>query len=589
MGATRYRRAEARVSARVARGVALSMAAALALGAGAAHARPRLNEPVIWHEDDRRDIPQPKERDPNLLWDGVTETFLRPVSRVTNPGRLLRQASVPFGGNPVAPAANVNTLDEVPNSSWFTNRIGLFPLTPEAAAQGPTRDGGPDRSEKLTISAAKTQGVSPGFRLKDRRGHEYFIRFDPKGYLGMSSAADVITTKILHDAGYWVPDDVAISFRRDDLVIGEGVTVKDARGQKRLMTEADVDTILAKADRAPDGTWRGLASLKLEGHPIGPFDWQGRRKDDPNDAVRHEDRRELRAFRIFAAWLGHYDTKQGNTLDSWVEEDGRHYVRHYVRDFGSTLGASAYGAYPRYNYEYSFDLPAIVGRAAALGLHEDAWRRVRRPAGLPEIGYFDNRGFDPEEFKPLVPNTAFANLTRRDGYWAAKIISAFTDEHLKAIVATAAYRDPAAAEYMVKTLAERRDLIARHWFSKVVPLDFFSCDGTTIRFHDLGAERGVFPGATARYRARLFFANADHQADRGGEWTEMATTELPLPAPQTSGSRQEGMQIVVPLVPLSGDFQWLACACQVNRGDGWSDSVIAYFSGADHHVVALDR
>jgi hypothetical protein len=185
-----------------------------------------------------------------------------------------------------------------------------------------------------------------------------------------------------------------------------------------------------------------------------------------------------------------------------VEEDGRHYVRHYVRDFGSTLGASAFGAYPRYNYEYSFDLPAIVGRAAALGLHEDAWRRIRRPAGLDEIGYFDNKGFDPEEFKPLVPNTAFANLTRRDGYWAAKIISAFTDEHLRAIVATAAYHDPAAAEYILKTLAERRDLIARHWFTKVAPLDFFSWQAGEVHCHDLGVERSLFPQAAPRYRFR---------------------------------------------------------------------------------------
>ena len=104
--------------------------------------------------------------------------------------------------------------------------------------------------------------MSPGFRLKDKRGHEYFIRFDPKGYLGMSSAADVITTKILHDAGYWVPDDVALSFKRDDLVIGPGVTVREAHGQKRAMTEADIDTILAKADRAPDGSWRALARAR---------------------------------------------------------------------------------------------------------------------------------------------------------------------------------------------------------------------------------------------------------------------------------------------------------------------------------------
>ena len=100
-------------------------------------------------------------------------------------------------------------------------------------------------------------------------------------------------------------------------------------------------------------------------------------------------------------------------------------------------------------------------------------------------------------------------------------------------MATAAYRDPAAADYMVKTLAERRDLIARHWFDKAVPLDFFSWDRGTIRFHDLGAERGVFPGTTARYRARYAWVDANRDASHWTAWEESAAPQFGAPLPDS--------------------------------------------------------
>lgn len=574
MAAIRFRRAKARAL------IILSLGGALLLGGSPAEAgRAPLGHTVIWHEDDRRPGPPPKPRDPNLLWDGITETALRPISRITNPGRLMRAVDAAFGGNPAQTAANVNALDEVPNSSWFTNRLGLLPLTPEEVARGPNPAGAPDGSRPFTVSNAKTQGVSPGFRITDARGREYFVRFDPKEYPGMSSRADAITTKILHACGYWVPDDFSVRFRREDLVLGHNVTLRDRKGKKRTMTEADLEDILRRVGPLEDGTWDAVASLKLPGTVLGPFDWQGRRADDPNDRIKHEDRRELRAFRIFAAWLGHYDTKQGNTLDTWLGTGAAGSVRHYVRDFGSTLGASAYGAYPRYNYEYSFDIPSIAGRALALGFHEDAWRRVQRPKDLPEVGYFGSAHFDPLEFKPLVPNSAFANLTRRDGYWAAKIISAFTDAHLESIVTSVGYRNPEATAYMARTLGERRDTIAKCFFDQVPPLDFFTLDGRVVRGHDLGAERNIYPGPTPRYRVRLARVNAERREGLASEWFDRDRCEFDL----------DPALYLVYLHGLSDDpAAWLKLEFQVNRGSGWSRSVAAYLDGFSK-IVAVDR
>jgi hypothetical protein len=410
----------------------------------ASAAPPLEDRPVIWQEDDRDNIAMPKVRDPSLLRDGLDESLFHPLGRLLDPRRLVRRVGTSFGGNPVWAASNVNALDEVPNSAWFTNRIGLRPVSQEDIARGPTESDGPDMSRPLTVVKAKTEGVTPGFNVKDARGDTYLLKFDPPCCPGMASAADVISGRILYACGFNVPADFIAEFRREDLVLGKGVQLAEPGGGKRPMTDADLDAILARVSPGPDGRWRAVASKYLSGKPAGPFCWRGRRKDDPNDRVNHENRRELRGLRVIAAWIAHFDTKQQNTLDTYVDEGGRHYLRHHLIDFASTLGAGASGPFPEANFEYALDVPASLGRALSLGIHQDAWRRVQRPEGLDEIGFFESKEFDPIEWKPLDPNSSFANLTDRDGYWAAKIVSAFTNAQIESQIvrAQAAFRIP---------------------------------------------------------------------------------------------------------------------------------------------------
>jgi hypothetical protein len=557
-------------------------AAGLALAPPApARAGERLQDaPVVWQDDDRRSIPQPKERDPNLIRDGVDESFFDPIGRFFNPARLMRKVGTIFGADHVAAASNVNALDEVPNSTWFTNRIGLRPMSPEDVAAGPTTGDGPDRSGTWTVIRAKTEGVTPGFNIKDAKGIVYVIKFDPPCCPGMSSGAGVITGRLLYAAGYNVPEDFVVNFRRDDLKLGEKVTIVDPDGTKRPMTVEDLDGILSRVKPDPDGSWRAIASKFLSGKPAGPFDWKGRRKDDPNDPVRHENRRELRGFRVMAAWLGHFDTKQQNTLDMYVEDSGRHYLRHHFIDFASTLGAGATGPFPKANYEYSFDFPASLGRAASVGLYQSPWRALERPAGLDEVGYFESNTFEPSEWKPLDPNAAFANLTDRDGYWAAKIVTAFTDAQLDQAVARGKYRNPEAAAYIARMLKERRDKVGRHWFDRVPPLDFFTAEGSLLKFHDLGAERGVYPGTTARYRLRVAAADENRGAAAFGAWVESDRTEFDW----TAAAQSEAVA-----KEPAAKRPFLAVEAEVDRGSGWSGPIKVYVSRASNRVVAMER
>lgn len=538
-------------------------------------ALPLRHAPVVWYADDARPIPVPGERAPNLLWDYFEDSVVLPSYRHSEPVHLLRRLGRPLGVEPAPPAAGLNSLDEVPNSSWFTQRIGLYPLDPASAARGPGTGRGPSRAGPWAVVSAKTEGVTPGFVIRDAAGERFLIKFDPPGCLGMTTSAGVIASRILHAAGYNVPDDAAVRFRREDLALGEGGTLRAADGSKRALTAADLEAILAAVEALPDGSYLAIASRFVAGKPLGPFDYLGRRKDDPNDRIPHEQRRELRGLRLFAAWLNHYDTKQHNSLDVYRGEPGAGHVVHYLIDFASTLGAGAAGPAPRYGREHTLDLPAVLGRGLALGFHESPWYRSRRPTGLPELGYLASEEFDPFTFAPLQANSAFAECTDRDAYWAAKIISAFTDAQLAAICAEAGYRDPAAAATVARILAERRDIIARRCFARVPPLDFFQVAAGELQGRDLGVERGVWAAAATRYRVRLDLVDAERSLLAAGEWRPADALRVAL------GERLAAAPGAAPA--------FVAARWQVDRGEGFGPTTTVYISQQSGQVAALER
>ena len=141
------------------------------------------------------------------------------------------------------------------------------------------------------------------------------------------------------------------------------------------MTRSDLDDILRRSNRSPDGTYRAVAARRLSGRVIGPFKYFGTRNDDPNDIVPHEDRRELRALKVFGAWTNLTDMKAGNTLDTVVTENGRGVVRHYLQDVGSTFGTGALdvlGWADGWNYFY--DGGVLVKRLVSLGFYLEPWQ-----------------------------------------------------------------------------------------------------------------------------------------------------------------------------------------------------------------------
>ena len=435
---------------------------------------------------------------------------------------------------PPPSAVNVNTLGEVPDSSWFTNRLGTRPVSVEEIVRGTTTVGPPDLDGPLTVVSAKSGGITPGFTMRDRRGQVYFVKFDPAAHPNLSTAADVIGSRFFHALGYHVPQNDVASIRRDQLSVDPTARISVPGGEKRPMTEADLDKSLAQAARLPDGRIRIVASLGLEGEPLGPFKYQGTRPDDPNDVFPHEHRRELRGLRVFAAWLNHDDSRSVNTQDMFVEGEGGRHVRHHLIDFSSTMGSGSNARReiapqnPRAGNEYVLELAPMLKSLFTLGLWGRPWEGVRYPQH-PGVGNFEADFYEPDRWRPEYPNPAFERMRDDDAFWAASILLEMTDEAIRAVVATGELGNAGSDRYLADTLIKRRDKTVRYHLGRVNPLSRFALDGRTLRFRNLGESAGLGPAASYDVAwSRFDNATGRHQAI--GAAARVTSPEIAVPS-----------------------------------------------------------
>src|SRR5262245_55572198 len=92
------------------------------------------------------------------------------------------------------PARDVNTLGDVPDSPWYTNRHYVRRMSIEELQRGPG-NAAPPAAGSWTIVGAKNDGVTPGFMIEDGKKNRYLLKFDPTDYPELCSAADVIGSK----------------------------------------------------------------------------------------------------------------------------------------------------------------------------------------------------------------------------------------------------------------------------------------------------------------------------------------------------------------------------------------------------------
>jgi hypothetical protein len=454
----------------------------------------RGSDAVLWVDFDFKNIPEPKARKVSE-YDSFLNSQADEIKRATDIPRLMRVAV-----RSPKQALNVNALDEVPDSSWYTNRHGLRHMTTDQLVQGPNRGNPPDFSH-ATIIKAKLEGVTPGLQLTDNNGTDYLIKFDNKNYPELQSGAEVISTKILYAAGYNVPENYVAYLDPRTLEIKPGLEIGNGKS-KHPFTRDDLEEMLQHAARRADGRYRVLASKLLKGKPKGPFAYIGLRSDDANDLIPHEHRRELRGLRVVASWINHWDLKEMNTLDMYVEEGGRKFLRHFLIDFGSSLGGGKSPLEYFHGREYALDGVNVFKELFTLGLYVTPDEKSA-PLVFPEVGIFSAMDFDPGHWKPSFPVVPFENITRGDAFWATRVILSFSEDDLVNIVKTAEYSNPMVTDYMLKVLLERRQIVARYWLRKVNPIGGLAlgaeAGGPVLQFKDLAADADLAGPAEYRY------------------------------------------------------------------------------------------
>jgi hypothetical protein len=400
-------------------------------------------------------------------------------------------------------ALNVTTIDEVADSSWFTNRIMARPVSIEEAVRGPNVGDGPAPGA-LTVIAAKRAGVAPGFTVRDQRGEVWFVSFDANGHPEAATAAVAVASKLFWAIGYYQVESHLFRLRLDQLRVGEGATFTPPSGRVRPMRMSDVEGVLRRAHKSADGSFRAAAGRAVPGKPLGGFRYYGTRPDDPNDTVLHEHRRELRALKVFGAWTNLVDMKAGNTLDTLVSENGRSVVRHYLQDVGSTFGTGALGPHDwSEGFENIFEGDPTWKRAVTLGLHLSPWQTVPYERS-DALGRFEGDQFEPEKWKPRVPVAALEIARADDTFWAARRVAAFSDDLIRAIVKTGQYSDPAAEKLLADVLIKRRNRIAETYLTSINPLVDFTLDAAGRLMFDNAAVRAGVASAPASYRAAWF-------------------------------------------------------------------------------------
>jgi hypothetical protein len=403
-------------------------------------------------------------------------------------------------------AQNLNTIDDVPDSSWFTNRIGARTLTTDEIVRGPNVGAPPDPS-RWTILREKVSGVHPGLTAKDANGQTWFLEFDPVYYPEAATAAVVMATKFFWALGYNQVESFVTTFDPKHMAFDPKATIRRPNGKRTPFTRDDVNAILEQVARKPDGTYRVVAGRLLPGKILGNFRYQGTRPDDPNDIVPHEHRRELRALRVFGAWTNLTDLKSLNTLDTLVNENGHATVKHWLQDVGSTFGMCNDRYEWDLSWEHFYQRDTTMKRLVSFGFASSPWQTVKY-VERPSLGKFEGDRFDPREWRPQTPTTAYMELRDDDAFWAAQRVRVFTDDMIRAIVHTGEFSDPVTERALGDIMIKRRDKILKTYLPAVNPITSPRLENNRLTFDNAAVAADVAK-APASYRAAWFeFDNA---------------------------------------------------------------------------------
>lgn len=324
-------------------------------------------------------------------------------------------------------AEDINAMDVVVESSWFAPQrppsLEGYTISLPAAPFTPVDD---EDADKLGLRF-----------VDDAAGRRWEVIPEAPERTILSTAAGAICSRLMYALGYHA---------------AESHVVYDETGARSLMI-----------------AWASVrgAAASSAGVGIGPTSPTGTRDDDPNDVIPHERRRTLRALALVADWLGMDEIEPRALRDVYAGEPGKGYVQHQVSDLHDALGAGALLDGLRREQDRPDQNPLV-----ALGSLGFSRKELGDPADspYPSVGIFPLH-VDPAAHRLAVPFGPAREALIGDIYWIGKRIAAIPDRTIRYAVAAGLVEPPEAASYLRRSLAQRRDDVARFAMSFVTPVE----------------------------------------------------------------------------------------------------------------------
>ena len=226
------------------------------------------------------------------------------------------------------------------------------------------------------------------------------------------------------------------------------------------------------------------------------------------------------------------------------------------------------------SYEYFYEGPPSRKRFFTLGFGLSPWQTVDY-VEYPSIGKFEGKVFDPRNWRPQTPTTAYMELRDDDAFWAARRVAAFTDDMIRAVVHTGQFSNPAAEKQLADVLIKRREKIKSIYLTIVNPIVNPRLDAKGLTFENAAVTGGVAHGQAAYRASWMLFDNATGATKPLSE-TKSATTTIEAP----SG---------LPTAP--GSFVAVDIAADSDGYPTWKQPVRAFFrqDGGSWKLVGLER
>ena len=394
---------------------------------------------------------------------------------------LSRALSIQVSGE----AANATSLDEVADSAWFDNRIGVTPLsdaqrtlgacTPEDLLPDEVADG------EWIVDHGKENGSTLGFRITVPGKGMYMLKADDTGIPERASAASVIGAALYNAVGFSTTCEQVVVIRRAQLTLLPGLATVSNAGISVPFDAAALDKVLKSSTQIGKRT-RMQASKWLPGsaaRPVPIRSARARRRPQRCDRARGSSR----AARQPA--VGGLDESLGRAR---AELDGSLWLAQRFQEAHAVVARLRASLHPRHErrdrrrdgyvgrdefasgHAYIVSLADIAIDFVTLGAIERPWDRARPEPHREKFGLFSVRDFDPEHWKGMYPNPAMLRMTERDGAWMARIIARFTADDLHALAAMGRFADPLDADYLAEVLRERQHELLARYLTRLSPI-----------------------------------------------------------------------------------------------------------------------